>query len=455
MSPRKLLLLTVVVLALFGFIFLIERRMPSTSERQERGDLVWDVPEDRLSEIQLERSGAVVQLKKNGGAWRLIKPESYPADASVVSDLVAQLARLKRASSDSAEARPEDYGLKSPSARATLVEGEGAKRVTHTVEFGLDIPGTDSTAARVTGHDALVFVPASAAGAARKGADDFKSKEVFGASLDLAKLDVERGRGRLSFARRDAIWWLDQPFVDLADADAVQRLISELTGLRVLEFVPAADRQNLAAYGLAPPLYRVVLTDPKGAAAAVDIGATRSDGNSVYARRENQVFTVSSTTVEDLAKEAIGFREPRLMRFERSSVTQVDASLPRGTFAIARSDAGWSAAGRPLSAASVDDVLTALLDLKSRSFLDAPEAAGTRSGQPAAEVTVRLSTGGPWTLKLFRRGADTEATVGGRPGAFLVSGDSVPPLESAFQKAMASSAPTPAAAPKANATKKP
>ncbi|HEY6148653.1 MAG TPA: DUF4340 domain-containing protein, partial [Thermoanaerobaculia bacterium] len=220
----------------------------------------------------------------------------------------------------------------------------------------------------------------------------------------------------------------------------------------VLEFVPAADRQNLAAYGLTPPLYRIVLTDPKGAATAVEIGATRSDGNSVYARRESQVFTLSSATVEDLAKEAVAFREPRLVRFERSSVTAVDGAFAQTTFELKRTDAGWSAGARPLAAASVDDVLTALLDSKSRSFLDAPEAGGGKSA-PAATVTVRLSAGAPWTIKLFRRGADTEATVGGRPGAFLLSGDSVPPLQSAFQKAVTSSVPTPV--PTKATTKKP
>ena len=48
MSPRKLLVLTAVVAVLFAFIVLFERKMPSTAERQRKGELYWDLPEDRI-----------------------------------------------------------------------------------------------------------------------------------------------------------------------------------------------------------------------------------------------------------------------------------------------------------------------------------------------------------------------------------------------------------------------
>ena len=56
-------------------------------------------------------------------------------------------------------------------------------------------------AARVAGTTHVLFVPASLAAAARKGADDFKSKEVFGGSAaEVSKIDIERGRGRVSLS---------------------------------------------------------------------------------------------------------------------------------------------------------------------------------------------------------------------------------------------------------------
>jgi hypothetical protein len=447
LSPRKILLLTTVVVLLFGFILLFERKMPTTSERRDRGDLVWDVAEDKVDDIELAHGGVTVELKKDGTAWKLVKPEVYPADSGAVSDALAQLAKLKRSSAETAEPRPDVYGLQPPAARAVLSsrsDGNGKTRVTHAVDFGVEIPGTDTTAARLTPGGPIFFVPTTAAAAARKSPDDFKSKDVFPIGLDPARLDIDRGRGRIAFNRRNGVWWLTQPFSDLANADEVQRMIGDLTGLRVLEFVASADRQNLAALGLSPPLYRVTLADAKSSPAGVDFGSTRTDGNSVYARREGQVFTVSSATVEELSKEAVAFREPRLVRFDRAAATEVTGTFPHETLVLTRGAAGWTAGGRPLLASSADDALTAILDLKSRAFLEDREAAGLRSGQALAQVTVKVSSGDPWTIALYPRRGDTDAVVSGRPGAFLLSGDAVASLQAAFHKAVAGVAPTPA-----------
>ena len=170
------------------------------------------------------------------------------------------------------------------------------------LEFGIDIPGTDTAAARVAGQSRVLFVPGSLAASVRKPATDFLSKDVFGgAATDVARIDLDRGRGHLLLAQRNGIWWIEQPLKDLADAEAASRLAGDLTALRVIEF-QTPDKDSLATWGLLPPLYRVVLSDPKGKTTTVELGSTRADGNSVYARREGQTFTVGSSIVEELSK---------------------------------------------------------------------------------------------------------------------------------------------------------
>ncbi|MGH9316880.1 MAG: DUF4340 domain-containing protein, partial [Thermoanaerobaculia bacterium] len=449
MSPRKLLFLTVSVLLLFGFILLFERKMPTTEEREQKGNLIWELPQDSIESLELSHSGSVVELTKGEkNAWRLTKPEAYPADTIAVSDLVSQLASLKRSGGDSGDARPEDYGFQTPSAKATIVwkeQSKAGKKLSRTLELGVEIPGTDATAARVAGKNAVVFVSTSLANAVKKSANDFKSKDVFGGSaLDVERLEVERGRGRLSLVKKNSVWWLQQPFSDLADGDFVGRLIGELTGLRVLEFLGPADQENLAGLGLAPPLYRVALSDAKGPGTTVDFGSTRSDGNSLDARRETQVFAVSNTALEDLSKEAVAFREPRLVRFERLSVAELEGTFPRNLFALTRQEGGWNLrGGGPLLASTADDLVTTLLDLKSRSFQEESEARALAAREPAATVTAKLSEGEPWTLRFYPRRGETQATVSGRPGAFLLSGDAVSNLEAAFRKAASAAVPTP------------
>ncbi len=452
MSSRKLLVLTGVVVALFAFIYFFERKLPTTSEREQKGELYWDLPEDKVEAIRLEHGGETVELAKSGESWKLVRPETYPADTFTASDLASALADLKKPAGETrADGKPEDYGLAKPSAKATFVWSDPKKpgrKQSRTIEFGLDIPGTDVTAARLSGKPDIFFVPASVATSARKGADDFKSKDVFGgSSLDVTAIDVERGRGRLVLTKKNGIWWLEQPISDLADRDAADRLAGDLSSLRVTEFVPKAQASDVPALGLSPPLFRVTVLDSKGGKNVVDLGSTRSDGNSVYASRQGQVFTIGTALVEDLSKEATAFRDKRLVRFERSDVSGIEATVGSKRWSFARMQAGWSVDGRALLASAADDLMSAILDVESKSFLEGAPAKAFAGRTPESAVVVRLSGGQSWTIALHPYRGDFAATVSRRPGALAVPREAADRLREAIEKAAAPPAVTPAVTP--------
>lgn len=446
MTARRLVILSVVVLLLFGFILLVERKMPSTEDRQREGELHWNLPEERIDEIHLEHSGASIRLKKEEDTWRILQPETYPADAAAVSELTAQLGDLKRAEGEGAGTRPEDYGLKPPSAKATVfwTDEKSKARQQKTVELGLEIPGTDFTAARVEGSENVVFVPTSAAAAVRKNLADLKSKDLFGGSaFDTGRLDIDRGRGRLVLVRKGGAWWLEQPMADLASTETAEELAGDLAALRVQEFVTGPERGNLPALGLAPPLYRVTVTDTKGKAVTVELGSTRTQGNAIYGRREGQVFTVDDSIVEDVSREGEAFRSTQLVRFDRADVTGVEGTFGAAKYALSQKDGGWTLASKPVLASAADDILSAILDLKSRAVLD-PDAARAAQAQPAAGgVRVALSNGERWDIRFFPRAGGVTAAVGRRPSAFDLPEDTVSRLESIFRKTAQAPAPTP------------
>lgn len=442
MSSRKLLVLTGVVVALFAFIFFFERKMPTTAERQQKGDLHWDLPEDRVEQIRIERGGETVELAKSGDAWKLVRPEAYPADSFTAGDLASELADLKNPGGEPASAgKPEDYGLVTPPATATIVWTDPknpAKRLSRTIAFGIDIPGTNVTAARVAGAPGILFVPASVAASVRKPADEFKSKDVFvGSRLDVARIDVARGRGSLALAKKNGVWWLEQPLTDLADRDVVERLAGDLSSLRVTEFVPRTQAADLAALGLAPPVFRVTITEAKGAKHVLDLGSTRTDGNSVYASRQGQVFTVGNALLEELSKEAVSFRDKRLVRFERNEATGIDAKVGATRHSFVRNQTGWRVDSRALIASAVDDLLTAMADAESLAFLDESQKKALTVRQPASEIVVRLAAGPPWQVALYPLRGELAATVSGRPGAFTVSREALDRLATAIDKAAA------------------
>lgn len=443
MTPKKLLVLSAVVAILFAFIVLFERKMPSTSDRQSKGELYWDLPEERVENLTLVRGTETVELHKNGSSWRLVKPDAYPADTFAVDGVVNELADLKRAGgADTEEAKPADYGLAPPAAKATFVwtDPDDPEKKTRTVEFGREVPGTDMSAARLEGSAHVLFVPTSVLNGVRKPVDDFRSKDVLGGlGTDVSRIEVLRGRGRLILAKKDGIWWMTEPVADLASPSEADRLVSQLTGIRAKDFVHAVE--DLSAMGLNPPLYRVMITAGKEPPATVDFGATRADGNSIYARREGQVVTVDGEIVEELSREAEAYRSTSAVAFNRGDVTAVEASFPDSTFALTRKDGGWTSQGKAVLAAAADDLLSSILDLKSKSFLEEGETKAL--APPVATITVRLKAGAPWTITMHPRTGALAARVSSRPGASLLDKDAVSTLEAAFKKAVAVPTPVP------------
>jgi uncharacterized protein DUF4340 len=437
-SAKKLILLTATVAILFTFIVFFERKMPSTADRERKGDLYWDIPVDQIERIELTRGAETLELQRVDAAhWKMARPEKYPADSSAVTSVASELAALKRAGSDTAEARPSDYGLEKPVATAALTwtdPDDPKLRKTRVLEFGSEVPGTDTVAARVASTQKVLFVPASVLTAVRKSTDDFASREVFGEpSADISRVEILRGRGRLSFVRKAGAWWLVEPLADLADSAETQRLVGSLTALRAREFVHG--NVDLGAQGLNPPLFRVSVTDAKGAVTAVDFGATRSDGNAVYAQREKQVLIIDREIVDDLSKEAVAFRSPQLVDYDRSDVSALEGTFGQVSLALSQKDGGWSSQGHPILAPDADDLESAILGLKSQAFLDEGELQDL--GPPAATVTVKRKVGSPWIVTLHPHGGATAAKVSSRPGGFRLEANAAGQLEAAFRKAIA------------------
>ena len=382
MSAKKLIVLTAVVAALFAFIVLFERKLPTTADRQRKGDVYWDVPVDRVDRLELSRGDEKLEFQRVDAAkWKMVKPAKYPAEAFAVSGVVTELAALKQAGVENPDARPADYGLDKPVAAATFGWTDADDPKTH------KSPGPSSSVRTFRaptswpraqpGTPRVLFVPSSLLASVKKNVDEFLSKDVFGGSAaDLARIDILRGRGRLVLVRKGGTWWLAEPRADLADAAGADRLAGQLTALRAREFVRGGI--DLAAQGLNPPLFKVALTDSKGAVTTVDLGATRSDGNAMYAQRDGQVLLMDREIVDDLSKEADSFRSTALVDFNRSDVTSLEGAFGPKKFVLTQKDGGWSMDGHPILAAAADDVETAVLDAKSRAFLDDAAAKASR-----------------------------------------------------------------------------
>src|SRR5690242_12034505 len=166
MTLRRLGLLTGILAALLAFIFALERRMPTTQERLDRGDVLWQIADADVAKIEIMRDNLSIELVRSpGGDWKMVKPEAYPADSGTLSSLVFDLGKPSREGEAPAAANEPDYGLAAPRAVVTVTtkEAKGKKAESRTLSIGKEIPGTDTVAARVKGENRTVFVRSSLA----------------------------------------------------------------------------------------------------------------------------------------------------------------------------------------------------------------------------------------------------------------------------------------------------
>jgi hypothetical protein len=117
-----------------------------------------------------------------------------------------------------------------------------------------------------------------------------------------------------------------------------------------------------------------------------------------------------------------------------------------------RQQAGWSVDGRAMLASAADDLMTAILDLESKSLVDDAPLTALAARPAEAEIEIRLSAGPPWKISLYPFRGDLAAVVSRRPGAFAVAGDAAGKLLDAVEKAATAPAVTPAVTPAAART---
>lgn len=446
MSTRRLAVLTAVVIALFAFIVLFERHQPTTQERLERGDVLWDINEGKLARITIVRGAETLELVRDSdNSWRMARPTAYAADSSLLSSLVFDLARPQRLGEATEGVSGPDYGLTKPRVVVTVTEKEEKQKkpASHTLSLGSDVPGTDTVAARVQGENRIVFVRSTVAADLLKPVESFWSRRVFsGSSADVTKLSIARGRGQLEFEKRKSAWWMTRPVADLADATAVDRLVGDLLAANVTEFPKVLDSE-LSGDGLQPPIFTVSMTFTRKPQ-VLEIGATRGDGKTAYARTSGKILAIDSSITDELSREADAYRETKLVRFESGDVQTLAVTFGGKARTIVRSGPDWTESGKTVPATGVEDVLTAIAALTGKDFLSTQETAPAESQAEIANLKIEGKPGQSWAVS-FRPFQDKRlaAKVTGRPAALAVEAADLDRVTDALKKISPQAPPAP------------
>ncbi len=412
MRLKFTILLIVLNLALFGIIFIIEKR-PETDLPGVGPVLPAGLVENAdYLEIKVQDPNAHWILNKTREQWSITNPINWPANFFAVSRILNQLQFLEKESSfsvseiDKAGRSLEDYGLVQPQAILTLGQGRNKSilRIGEPTGFGdrLYILSPDQNEVFVVTRELFESISVELA--------DLRESKVFNIPLFEVKalrIVVSPGNTIVRIERNENQWNFLTPIQTKADAALVETAINRLTAIRATDFLSA----DLPGQGLddASIAARVTIEGNNrrqtlllGSDAPSDSGNLRK-----YAKISDNatVFTVPAEPFDNLLKAQETLREKKFVRFKATTLNEIEVAAGDRRVTLQKFETGgWQLPTKDLSGALqtwpaepslVNDLIVSLLELEAVSFpTNAPaEADLAQFGftDPQRRITLRAA----------------------------------------------------------------
>lgn len=297
MTPRNSVIVALLVLALLaGYVYFLDRN--SSRETKKEAVQLLAVDRDQVRSIQIKRrDGTVIRLEKaaevtengengengesgkngdngksdkkgqngeNKVTWRLVQPLPWKAAASQVDSVLESAENLEAKRSLSGEQVEAEglkaYGLDVPKAevRFELADGEKRLLIGDLTPVGgayyACLPG-EKTVYTVSSFDVRPFLAE---------VDAFRDKEIMTFDVNnVTRLTLDTKKGHSYLEKDGNLWFLREPWDDLADYGSVAMALWPFSTLRAEEFV-SDNPADLKPYGLDSPraTLHIVVGDP-------------------------------------------------------------------------------------------------------------------------------------------------------------------------------------------------
>jgi len=400
--------------------------------RMFRNRGVTDLRGNDLARIEIAGpEGGKVRLDRGeDGTWVLAEPAGR-ADPDAVEAILREIPALRvQEFVADAPGDLERYGLATPRAEVTLwkngepKKGEAAAPApvkAATLRFGswADI---EKKAVHLTTDDGqhVVAVAATVLETIEKTAEQFRDRHVL-APLDASKIvriTLKNETGEFVLAKTGGRWHVQvagRPEAD-ADATAIEDLLREAVGLKVLYF---ADEPDAAAFDPPQEVLRLqVEGEPKER--GFEIGGKAE--SRVLARnvRETWIGRINENDLVACHKAWFAFLDKEVLKLDPERITAVAVATPDRTVELARKDGVWrlvkpiEAEPRAMLAQSLAEMLGATSCLSYVAATTDYKPYGLETGDIVCTVTATGKAEAPPTVKVLRLATQKDAKLYGR-----------------------------------------
>lgn len=439
---RSLLILAAVAVLLGGYIFFIEAKKETTGDTAAvKKEKVFTADSSKFDSIEIHAaSGETTTLKKKNGVWEIVSPEPMATDSGEVGGLLSTLESLEiQTVVDEKPASPADFGLEP--ARFTVAFTPEGSTTPSRLQVGKKTPMGSDLYARVEGQTRVFLISGYLEESLNKTPFGLRDKTILKFERDGADtLTVEKtGSPTLAFAKKGSDWRFTKPYDAKADFSIVDGMVGKLNQARMTSFVTADGTADLKKYGLDKP-QATAIVGAGSSRATLAIGAKKEDGSALYARDLSRpaIFTVETSLLDDLTKNADDLRKKDLFEFRSFSAQTIEVTSGGQTYVFEKQKAPAptatpaTAAVPPAdvwkqtkpSAKDVDqtkltDLMTTISNLKAEKFAEKALASGedivftAKFGDPASLTTE--------TVRFRKAGTVVHAIQTGDSGAAVVN----------------------------------
>ena len=204
---------------------------------------------EKVDAIDVAAGGKTLDIAKDGSDWKITKPVQSKADFGSVEGLVGKLQTAQMKSLVGENPSPDElkkYGLDKPEATVNLLAGSAKT----TLLVGAKAPDGNTLYARDASKPAVVTIESSLLDDLKKGADDYRRKDLFefrpfnATHIELTRngqtvvLDRQKGSGETAPDK----WHRASPNPGDVDKDKMDSLLSKLSNMRAASFVDSAAK---------------------------------------------------------------------------------------------------------------------------------------------------------------------------------------------------------------------
>jgi hypothetical protein len=344
--------LTVTALALFAFIYLFERKVPSTAERNTAPRLLPGVGPQEITAIEVAfTNGAVVRAEQTNGTWFLTKP-AYPAQQNEIRSFITNIVRLRRLDKipnhEVAIQGQNSFGL--DPARAKLLIETATNRFQF--EVGGPAPLTSNIYVRVLPTNQVVMTEGDLLGSLPTDTNDWRSEQLLQwSSLKFDHLQVRTGQRGFELGQNptNKLWQITRPIPARGDQVQISSLFDQLSRAQVSRFI-ADGPVDLDRYGLATPEVELGFSEGTNRFLIVQFGGSATnETNHVYARLlgNSNLVTVSRDLVQFLKQPYKAFHDPRLMTMDNiAALDRVRVKFLEDFVLQRQADGQWTVTGK-------------------------------------------------------------------------------------------------------------